>query len=84
MNVGNKVRCVVAFEERTDPICTIPSVGAVYTVLGVRDANLKPPADPDRPHEIQIVPGPTETDKLGWWFGGRHFAPAGLPATIPR
>lgn len=74
---GTRIRCVREKEERTNPICTPIREGKTYEVLAVRDADGKPPRDPERPDEVKIIPGDTDTDKLGWWIQFKHFEVVG-------
>lgn len=60
------VVCVEEKEEYTNPICTSIKKGVRYEVLDVREAT----------NEIKIVPGTTDTDKLGWWYSARYFTTA--------
>lgn len=56
--------------------------GAVYTVIGVRDAGLCPPKDPINPNEIKIIPGSSERAKLGWWYQFERFELAKQESTM--
>lgn len=73
MKVGDKVICIEAHPTR--PHGTSLVDGQVYEVLGVRDINLQPPANPNKPEEIKVLPGPTRYDKMqgGWWFSADRF-----------
>lgn len=86
MKVGDTVVCVKEKEERSDPICTPLKKGQRYRVLGARDANLRPPADPARPQEIRIVPGDAENDRLGggWWYSAEYFEVSAERNDTPR
>lgn len=63
MKIGDKVICIEARPER--PYGTSLVDGQEYEVLDVRDVNLQPPANPDRPEEIKVLPG--QTRSCGCW-----------------
>lgn len=65
--------CINEGEHHHDPICTELVKGKRYKVIGIRDADLRPPKDKNKPEEIMIIPGDTAVDKLGWWYQTKYF-----------
>ncbi len=67
MQPGDRVRCLIDWHK------TLVK-GRVYTVRKTRDANLQPPADPQRPDEILIRSKPKEPPGCrDWWYPAEYF-----------